>query len=394
MTTPYLYINSTGIIVPDTSEILTGVNAEYQATFGADIQLTPDTPQGVLIAAETLARAEVVQNDAALANQINPNVAAGVFLDAILALTGMQRTPATQTLVAGVSLAGVAGTVIPAGTQAQTAAGDIFSTLSSVTLAPNGQATVNFASVAYGPVPCSISALNTPVTNVLGWETVNNSVAGVAGQTTQSDIGARALRSNTLAFQGVSLAEAITSALYNVAGVQSLFFQENIQATTQTIKSISMVAHSIYVCVNGGADLDVASSLLENKSSGCAWNGSTSISVIEPTSQQVYTVKFDRPTPIEIAIQVTSANAALADIQTGVANYIAGNVANYPAWSVGQNISAFEIAGALLAQYPYMIINQVQISYAESIEFGTAVLPIAVNQIGFSNPSDITLVIP
>ena len=395
MTTPYLYINSTGTVVPDTSEILTTVNTEYQTTFGADIQLTPDTPQGVLIAAETLARADVVQNNAATANQINPNVAAGVFLDAILALTGMQRTPATQTQVAGVTLPErQQTTVIPEGTQAQTAAGDIFSTLSSVTLAPNGQATVNFASVAYGPIPCSLSALNTPVTNVLGWETVNNTVAGVAGQTTQSDIGARALRSNTLAFQGVSLAEAITSALYNVAGVQSLFFQENIQATTQTIEGISMVAHSIYVCVNGGADLDVASSLLENKSSGCAWNGSTSISVTEPTSKQIYTVSFDRPTPIEIAVQVTSSNAALADIQTGVANYIAGNVANYPAWTVGQSISAFEIAGALLAQYPYMIINQVQISLAIEINFNTSIIPIAVNQIGFSLPSDITLVIP
>jgi len=394
MSDPYEYINSTGTIIPDTSEILTGVNVEYQTAFGADIQLSPDTPQGVLIAAETTARAEVVQNNAALANQINPNIAAGVFLDAILALTGMQRTPATQTQVANVSLSGVAGTVIPEGTQAQTAAGDIFYTLSPVTLAANGQATVNFASVAYGPIPCAIGALSTPVTNVLGWELVNNSVAGVVGQTTQSDIGARALRSNTLAFQGVSLAESITSALYNVAGVQSLFFQENIQSSTQNINGISMVANSIYVCVNGGANTDVASALLENKSSGCAWNGNTSVSIIEPTSGQIYTVLFDRPTPIEIVIQVTSANAALSDIQTGVANYIAGNVANYPAWSVGGDISAFEIAGALLSQYPYMIINQVQISYAASIEFGTAILPIGVNQIAFSNASDITLVTP
>ncbi len=394
MTNPYEFINSTGTIIPDTSEILSGINAEYQTIFGTDLQLTPDSPQGVLIAAEALARSEVVQNNAALANQINPNIAGGVFLDAILALTGMQRTPATQTLVKGVTLNGVAGTVIPEGAQAKTAVGDIFATLSPVTLAANGQATVDFVSVAFGPIPCLASALNIPVTNVLGWETVNNSVAGVVGTTTQSDIGARALRSNTLAFQGVSLAESITSALFAVDGVQSLFFQENIAATTQVIKDITMVAHSIYVCVNGGSDLNVAVAMLENKSSGCAWNGSTSVSVTEPTSGQIYTVLFDRPAPIEIAIQVTSANAAIADIQTGVANYIAGNVANYPAWSVGKSISAFEIAGALLSQYPYMIINQVQISYAMSIEFGTAVLPIAVNQIGFSNPSDITLVLP
>ena len=77
----------------------------------------------MLIAAETLARTEVVNNNAALANQINPNNAGGVFLDAILALTGMQRSSATQTLVTNVTLTGVAGTVISAGTLAATAAG-------------------------------------------------------------------------------------------------------------------------------------------------------------------------------------------------------------------------------------------------------------------------------
>src|SRR4029077_9504949 len=103
--------------------------------------------------------------------------------------------------------------------------------------------------------------------------------ATTLGTTTQSDQAARALRQNTLAFQAVSLAEAITSALYNVAGVTSLTFQENVAATTQTINGISMVSHSIYACVDGGSDTDVAATLLENKSSGCAWNGGTSVSV-------------------------------------------------------------------------------------------------------------------
>src|ERR1700722_6581036 len=112
---PYEYLNPTGVVVPDTSGLLTDVQSEYQAVFGTDLIVTPDTPQGVLITAETLARTEVVNNNAALANQINPNIAGGVFLDAILALTGMQRTVATPTVVPNVSLTGVAGTVIPGG---------------------------------------------------------------------------------------------------------------------------------------------------------------------------------------------------------------------------------------------------------------------------------------
>ena len=257
---PYQYLDATGVIVPDTSDILSDVQSEYLAVFGADLVVTPDTPQGVLITAEALARAEVVNNNAALANQINPNVAGGVFLDAILALTGVQRTAQTQTLVTNVTLTGIAGTVIPAGSQAQTSVGDVFQSLSTVTLSAGGTATVNFASVAYGAIPCAGSALNQVVSSVLGWETVTNNASGTPasvttlGTTTQSDQAARALRQNTLAFNGISLAEAITSALYNVPGVSSVFFQENVAATTQTINGISMVGHSVYACVQGGSD--------------------------------------------------------------------------------------------------------------------------------------------
>ena len=179
-TPPYEYLSNTGVIVPDTTDILSGVQTEFQTVFGSDLIVTPDTPQGVLITAEALARAEVVNNNAALANQINPNVAGGVFLDAIMALTGVQRTAQTQTLVTNVTLTGIAGTVIPAGSQAQTSVGDVFQSLSTVILSAGGTAIVNFSSVAYGAIPCSVSAaaLDQVVSSVLGWETVTNNAIG------------------------------------------------------------------------------------------------------------------------------------------------------------------------------------------------------------------------
>ena len=94
MTTPYLYINSTGTVVPDPSEILTTVNTEYQTTFGADIQpRLLIRRRGSYCGGNFLARADVVQNDAALwPIRSNPNVASrGFSLTPTLALTGMQR---------------------------------------------------------------------------------------------------------------------------------------------------------------------------------------------------------------------------------------------------------------------------------------------------------------
>ena len=347
---------------PTLRQYLTDTQSEYLTVFGQDLDLDPSTPQGVLITAEALARTEVVQNNAALANQINPNVAGGVFLDAIMALTGIQRTAQTQTQVPGVTVAGVAGTVIPAGSQAQTAAGDLFYTLAQVTLPSGGSATVNFASVAFGPIPCGTNALNMVVSGVLGWETVTNATAGTLGAATQSDQAARALRQNTLAFQGVSLAEAITSALYNVPGVTSLFFQENVAATTQTINGISMVAHSVYACVEGGSNTAVAAALLENKSSGCAWNGSTTVNVIEPASGQTYSVSFDRPTSVGILVQVTTTNGNSASIIPAVLDYANGAINGLAGFVVGADVSPFEIAGAIMSENPGYFISQVEIS--------------------------------
>lgn len=393
MSTIYDYVQSTGIIVPDTSTILAAEQTEFQTIFGSDLIVTSDTPQGLIITALALAQTAVANNNATLANQINPNIAGSVFLDAIMALTGIQRTPATQTVVSNVALTGVAGTVIPEGTQASTSVGDLFSTLSSVTLDGSGNATVNFASIQFGAIPCAAAALTTIVTNILGWETVTNATAGVLGTTTQSDQAARALRNNTLGFQGVSLPVAMTSALYAVDGVKSLSFQENISDSTQTINGISMISHSIYACVDGGSDLDVASAMLENKSSGCGWNGSTTVEVIEPASGQTYEVKFDRPSVIGILVKITTTNGGTANIMQAVLDYANGLISGFPGFVVGADVSPWEIAGAITTIYPNYYISKVELSLVSPIVYSTDSIPIAVNQVAYTQNSYITVVV-
>lgn len=111
----YGFIVETGVIVPDTSDQLAQVQSEYRTAFGDDLDVSPETPQGVLIAAETESRDSVARNNAALANQINPNLAGGVFLDALWALTGGARFVATPSVIRGVELGGVPGAIIPEG---------------------------------------------------------------------------------------------------------------------------------------------------------------------------------------------------------------------------------------------------------------------------------------
>lgn len=389
----FQYLDSTGTIVADTDDVLLEVQNEYKQAFGQDLVVTPDTPQGVLITAETLARDNVLNNNAALANMINPNISVGVFLDAIMALTGMQRTVATQTVVSNVTLTGSVGTVIPIGSQAKTNTNIYFSTLSVAVIGADGTALTNFASDDFGPIACGAGELTNIVTNILGWETVNNTSAGVLGINTQSDIGARSLRNNTLGFQGQALPVAIISSLYNVTGVISLWFQENVAATTQTINDISMVSHSYYMCVDGGSDLDVASSLLENKSSGAAWNGSTTVSVIEPASGQTYSVSFDRPTEIEILVRVTTTNGNANDIKSAVMAYVTGQISGESGWQVGTDVSPWELAGAISTLYPATFIKKVEVALVSDGIYTTDVIAIVVNQVARTSLTNISVVI-
>lgn len=393
----YTYLTTTGVIVPDTADLLTSVQNEYKLAFGADLIVTPDTPQGVLITAESLARDAVVRNNAALANQINPNIAGGIFLDAICALTGLQRDTATKSTVL-CDLSGVAGTLIPQGVKAKTAGDAVFQSTGDVILDGSGSGSVVFESIEFGPIAAPATALNIIVDGVLGWDSISNPDGALLGQNEQTDLSLRALRKQTLALQGTSLSESIISAVLNVPEVKSMAFRENITASTATIDGISMVAHSIYACVDGGTDTDVALALWGNKSAGANYNGATTVNIVDPISGQTYAVKFDRPDPqrIDVAVTVKSSNALIEPItatKNAMVAYANGEIEGENGLTVGQDVSPFELAGAVNRQYPEIYVKEVQIKKHSGGSFSTAAIAIGIDEIATLAAADIVVTV-
>jgi len=168
----YVYIDKTGVITSDTADLKTTVQDEWKGALGEDMNVADETPQGVLITAEVTARKAVIDNNVQLANQINPNEAGGVFLDAICALTGLERAVATRSLIPGVVLTGVPGAIIPEGSQAETTDGDLFKLVGNVLLPISGTTTASFESVEFGAIAAAAATLTTIKTAVIGWETV------------------------------------------------------------------------------------------------------------------------------------------------------------------------------------------------------------------------------
>jgi uncharacterized phage protein gp47/JayE len=393
----YVYIEETGVILPDTSETLATVEEEFRDALGQELVVDPATPQGRLIATEVSARDNFLRNNAALANQINPNIAGGVFLDAIWALTGGQRIAATQSVARLVTLAGTPTTLVPAGSQARTSTGTIWETLADATLDALGVASVDMRALEFGPVPAPIGAINTVVSGVLGWETVTNPTAAELGRLQESDVASRARRRVTLALQGVALPEAIISALYDVPGVKSLTFRENYKGAPLVIDGVLLVEHSVYAVVDGGSDLDVATALLANKSLGANWNGVTSVDVVEPASGQTYTVLFDRPTLVPIKVRATvKVQGALSDVaasvRAAILAYANGEIDGETGLIVGQSVSPFELAGAVNALTPAVYVQKMEIAKLAD-PLAVAEIPLTIQELATINVNNIEVVL-
>lgn len=382
----YDYVVSTGVIVPDTADILEEVKEEWRQAYGADVNLEPETTQGAMVVMDTEARDAVVRNNPAVANQINPDYAGGIFLDAIWSLTDGDRRPATRSTIAGVILTGQSGTAVPAGSRATVGqAGEVFLTVATVVIgefAPN-VATVDFIAENYGPIGVAIGALNTiGVGGVLGWETVSNPFAAAPGSLVESDIASRRRRRLTLALQSVAMPEAIISRIMDIDEVDSLTFRENIQNTTQVIDGITLVPHSIWVCVRGGTDLQIATALLESKGMGPNYNGAVQVSIVEPASGQTYIVKFDRPVPIVLFVRVTAKfnnTDGATIIPDAVMQYANGELDGDAGLVVGASVSPWEIAGAINQVEPRIKVTLVELS-TDGLTWNSNVLPVALNR--------------
>jgi uncharacterized phage protein gp47/JayE len=368
------YVADTGIIVPDTSDVLTDVQGEYTGAFGTDLVLENDSLQGVLITNETQARTNVITALAQVTNQINPNEAGGIFLDALCALFGIEREAATFSYLYDVAMGGQPNVNISSGAQATDENGNTWTLVTGVQLV-GGSATGTFVAVNTGPIACAPGALNQVGGGVLGWETVSNPAAAVVGSNLQGDDSLRVLRNNTLAYQGISTNEAVESSLWALTGVSSVFYYENFG----TVNGVTLQPHSVYACVDGGADADIAAALLNSKTDGAGWNGATFINVKDPYSGQVYGVSYDRPTYQPVMMQVTvRRNGASSDPNAVIPPLMVewasgaldldedGNATGLAGLQVNGQCSPFEAAQAIQSTYLQFKVSKIQVALQSS----------------------------
>ena len=385
------YVTDYGIITVDVSQIKTDVENEYKAVFGDDLDTSAATPQGRLIEAETAARANMLEVLAYICNQINPNEATGQYLDSLCALTGCVRKQATRSSVIA-TLTGVAGTIIPANSEATTINGDVFYLENEATIGGEGTVDARFLSQETGPIPCAAGELTSINTDVLGWETIINNTAANLGSDIESDEELRARRRTTL-YNGRSLSGDVLAALSNIDNIESVFLMVNNGTDPLIKRGVTIQPNTLYTCVLGGTNQEIANALYMRNSAGCGYTGNTQVTVNDPWSGVDYTVKFERPTIRYIDVKVylqkdTGTGDITSAVTSAIMQYQYGKAGNLKQLDIGDTVSPFEISSAITQMVSGVFVKEVQIAF-HGEQLQTQNLDININEIARFNETDI-----
>ncbi|MCG4254379.1 baseplate J/gp47 family protein [Acetobacter senegalensis] len=304
---PAPVLDATGFIMPEEPDMLAGVLADLNAAFGNTLNTDLSTPQGQLAMSLTAILGDAYDQFLALANGVDPARASGRMQDAIGRLYFMSRLPATATVVTCLCT-GVAGTVIPQGALVQDASGNSYAADTAITLDATGTGSGTFSCTQAGEVVCPAQSVGISQ-SLAGWATVTNPVAGVTGSAVESRTAFEERRRVSVAANAIGPLDAISAAVQAVPGVTDAFVTDNSTASATTMGGVTLAPYSLYVCANGGADQAIAQAILRKKPPGCAYTGSTTVTVTDPNSAYntapSYTVSFQRATPTPLFVKVT-----------------------------------------------------------------------------------------
>lgn len=362
----YEFLTQNGTIIVDTAQIKDDVEQEWLLLPGIDALPDPSSFEGRLLDAEITSRISVARNNAKLANQQNPNLSSGTFLDAHLALIGTRRDGKTKSTVQ-CTLTGVAGTFIPALSVVQdVVTKNTWQLVDDVTIPYSNTIDASFESVDYGAISASAGDISKIVTGVLGWETVTNAQSATLGKLQEPDPIAKRKRRVELGKNSRTNAYSILAAVSSVEGVEGVKFRENVTNVTQVIDGISLLPHSTWIVVDGGADLDIAESYYQARNGGTNFNGSVLAPITDKHSGQTIPVSFDRPTEVPLICRVTArksmTTASTDQIEQAAVDYANGLFSDEIGFAVGEHASPFEIGAAINANLSEIFITRVDLA--------------------------------
>lgn len=366
---------NTGIQADSTAQVRQDVVRSWEQVFSdenATLNSEPESPAGQIIDSITVLLTAKDTELVNLMNQFDPRKADGIFQEALAAIYFLTRKTAQPTVVE-CTITGLQGTTIPAGSVIQNDNGYKLTSVGAVTIPASGTTTVEFQTVDVGAIPIGAGTCNKIVTVIAGWDTVANENAGVVGQLEESRTALETRRALSVAKNSHGSRLSLQGSIASIDGVLDCLVLENKSNTSVTIQGVSLISHSVAICVYGGTDEAIAEMIYNKLDAGCGTNGSTTVTYTSedgvPNSYQIV-----RPTPtnVYIEVKINETSTTPATIEDDIKNALLDDFSGLDANSgnlrrgMGQTIYASSFSVALIKTAGVTDLVEVEIGLADS----------------------------
>lgn len=319
-------INENGITAPAFEDLLASLQASYQAIYGGDVDLAPDTQDGQWIAVQ--AQAIYDSNQAIIAAYLSysPSYAQGVGLSSVVKINGIRRLLPSLSTVELV-LTGQAGKTVANGVVADLF-GNRWNLPPLVAIDTSGEGNATATAQLPGAITAAPNTVSDIQTLMPGWQSVTNPASAAPGAPLETDAALRLRQTFSTALPAITPRETILGNLLNVAGVTRAEVYEN---DTDSTDQNGIPSHSISAVVEGGSDIDIATTIARHKNVGCGTYGITEITVADSrgvpntinfyplTLVPIYVAITLRPRPDYIDTTAISIQQAVAGFLNGLA---------------------------------------------------------------------------
>ncbi|ENF6616034.1 baseplate J/gp47 family protein [Escherichia coli] len=398
---PDVTITENGLSVPDIADVLAGRLTDMSTALGGGASQSLSSPQGQIAQSDTEIIAQEYDKLLCLFNQINPDFSTGRFQDGIGRIYFMERIAAQGTVVTATCI-GQVGTTIPAGSTAVDTSGYIYQSIDNAIIPSSGSVDVQFVNTTTGPIPCASGSLNQIYRAVSGWDAVNNISPGVVGVDVESRIAFETRRRQSVARNSRNQDASTLAALLATDGVLDAYVWSNRTAETvnKGTTNFPILAHSVYICVYGGADTDVAESIFNTYNPGANMNGDTTFTVYDNVNYMPpypsYVMQWQKASPTRVYFKV-NIDASLnppSDITKQVKKIVAtvfnGGYEGIGKTRIGSTINAGKYYAPVISISPDTVgILSLEVSLDGSL-YGPAVT-MGIDQVPTIQESDITV---
>lgn len=387
-------LDGTGLQTSTQTELVAYFTAQYQAIYGADINLDSDSPDGQMMNIFIQAILDLEDLLVQINNMFDPDNAVGVILDQRVAINGIQRqagtftvTPITLVNSQSINLYGLDQSVQPVYTISDNA-GNLWQLQTTALGVSAGANVYNFQAAVPGAELTTPNTITVPVTIILGVVSVNNPTTYTTlGLNEESDAVLKVRRQQSVSLSSQGYLAGLLAALENINGVSSAFVYEN---TTSVTDGNGVPGHSIWVIVAGSATAaDIAQAIYDKRNAGCGMFGSTTFTITQIDGSP-FVVTWDDVSTQNLFIKFT-ATSLNGTMPPNIAAIRAGLVLSFTP-GVAAEVNINQLATLVQEIDPNCLVTNAGFSASSGGSYTNTLTPTAKNnQFVVSSPNIIIL---